>query len=73
MHPPSSADSGLTVAPPTTAICNDPTALTGTVLEIVMAVCRTIVVHREPVGKRITAALRLADDPGGDTAGRRMI
>lgn len=38
-------------------------------LEIVMAVCRTFCVHREPVGKRITAAIELADDPGGDLAG----
>ena len=36
-----------------------------------MAVCRNFVVHREPVGKRITAALMLADDPGGDAAGRQ--
>ncbi|MEU6105020.1 ATP-binding protein [Streptomyces flaveolus] len=30
-------------------------------LEIVMAVCQTFEVHREPVGKRTTAAVRLAD------------
>ncbi|MGW2322398.1 ATP-binding protein [Streptomyces sp. NPDC001680] len=42
-------------------------------LEIVMAVCRSFAVHREPVGKRITAALMLADDPGGDAAGRQMM
>ncbi|MDG9717242.1 ATP-binding protein [Streptomyces sp. DH24] len=40
-------------------------------LEIVMAVCRTFTVSREPVGKRITAAVQLADDPGGDAAGRQ--
>lgn len=34
-------------------------------LEIVMAVCRSFALHREPVGKRITAAVVLADDPGG--------
>ncbi|CAL9340278.1 ATP-binding protein [Streptomyces sp. enrichment culture] len=39
-------------------------------LEIVMAVCRSFEVHREPVGKRIKAAVVLADDPGGDVAGR---
>ncbi|MDH6522591.1 anti-sigma regulatory factor (Ser/Thr protein kinase) [Streptomyces sp. SAI-135] len=39
-------------------------------LEIVMAVCRSIEVHREPVGKRIKAAVVLADDPGGNVAGR---
>lgn len=38
--------------------------------EIVMAVCRSIEVHREPVGKRIKAVVVLADDPGGDVAGR---
>ncbi|MFE6412476.1 ATP-binding protein [Streptomyces sp. NPDC057837] len=39
-------------------------------LEIVMAVCRSIEMHREPVGKRIKAAVVLADDPGGDVTGR---
>ncbi|MGY6021707.1 ATP-binding protein [Streptomyces spinosirectus] len=38
-------------------------------LEIVMAVCRSFQFHREPVGKRISAAVVLADDPGGDIAG----
>ncbi|MGW0212194.1 ATP-binding protein [Streptomyces sp. NPDC003233] len=42
-------------------------------LEIVMAVCRSFAVHREPVGKRITAAVVLADDPGGDLAGRQVL
>ncbi|WP_372478050.1 ATP-binding protein [Streptomyces barringtoniae] len=32
-------------------------------LEIVTAVCRSFEVHREPVGKRITATIDLADDP----------
>ncbi|MEU3369333.1 ATP-binding protein [Streptomyces sp. NPDC006711] len=32
-------------------------------LEIVMAVCRSFEVHREPVGKRIKTAIALADDP----------
>ncbi|MFD4481640.1 MULTISPECIES: ATP-binding protein [unclassified Streptomyces] len=41
-------------------------------LEIVMAVCQSFAVHREPVGKQITAAVVLADDPGGDAAGRQM-
>ncbi|MER0443714.1 ATP-binding protein [Streptomyces sp. Edi4] len=31
-------------------------------LEIVMAVCRSFEVHREPVGKRIKTAIALADD-----------
>ncbi|MFE1754093.1 ATP-binding protein [Streptomyces anandii] len=39
-------------------------------LEIIMAVCQSFEVHREPVGKRIKAAVVLADDPGGDAAGR---
>ncbi|WP_395577000.1 ATP-binding protein [Streptomyces sp. BK79] len=42
-------------------------------LEIVMAVCRTFCVQREPVGKRITAAIELADDPGGNPAGRQPV
>ncbi|MEU6664862.1 ATP-binding protein [Streptomyces sp. NPDC046727] len=41
-------------------------------LEIVMAVCQSFRVYREPVGKRITAAIVLADDPGEDVAGRRL-
>ncbi|MER6473879.1 ATP-binding protein [Streptomyces collinus] len=32
-------------------------------LEIVMAVCRSFEMHREPVGQRILAAVALADDP----------
>ncbi|MFG2432833.1 ATP-binding protein [Streptomyces sp. NPDC048590] len=40
-------------------------------LEIVMAVSRSFSVHREPVGKRITAAVALAEDPVGDIVGRR--
>ncbi|MEU7358606.1 MULTISPECIES: ATP-binding protein [Streptomyces] len=42
-------------------------------LEIVMAVCQGFEVHREPVGKRITASVMLADDPGGDVAGRSPV
>ncbi|MFF5960847.1 ATP-binding protein [Streptomyces luteogriseus] len=42
-------------------------------LEIVMAVSQTFCVHREPVGKRITASVVLADDPGGDAAGHRAL
>jgi hypothetical protein len=29
--------------------------------------------HREPVGKRITATVVLADDPGGAAAGRQVL
>ncbi|MFD6556393.1 ATP-binding protein [Streptomyces sp. NPDC058398] len=42
-------------------------------LELVMAVCQTFCVHREPVGKRITAAVALADDPGSDEASRQAL
>ncbi|MFG2811531.1 ATP-binding protein [Streptomyces massasporeus] len=42
-------------------------------LEIVMAVSQTFCVHREPVGKKITASVVLADDPGGDAAGHQAI
>ncbi|MFJ9119104.1 ATP-binding protein [Streptomyces sp. NPDC102394] len=41
-------------------------------LEIVMALCRSFEMHREPVGKRIMAALVLADDPIGDEAGEQI-
>jgi anti-sigma regulatory factor (Ser/Thr protein kinase) len=42
-------------------------------LEIVMALCRSFEVHREPVGKRIKATVVLTDDPGGDAAGRQVM
>ncbi|MEU7646872.1 ATP-binding protein [Streptomyces huasconensis] len=42
-------------------------------LEIVMAVCRSFEVRREPVGKRITATVVLADDPGNAAAGRQAM
>ncbi|WTF49934.1 ATP-binding protein [Streptomyces sp. NBC_01604] len=35
-------------------------------LEIVIGVCRCFEMRREPVGKRIRAAIVLEDDPGGD-------
>ncbi|MFD8376553.1 ATP-binding protein [Streptomyces sp. NPDC059688] len=38
-------------------------------LEIVMAVCRSFEMHREPVGKRIVAAVALTENPIGDEAG----
>jgi anti-sigma regulatory factor (Ser/Thr protein kinase) len=41
-------------------------------LEIVMAVCQSFEAHREPVGKCIIARVTLADDPGGDVAGRHL-
>ncbi|MFE9925608.1 ATP-binding protein [Streptomyces sp. NPDC005774] len=39
-------------------------------LEIVMAVARSLVVQREPVGKRVTARIALLDDPAGSIAGQ---
>lgn len=39
-------------------------------LEVVIGVCRSFEMRREPVGKRIKAAIVLADDPGGDPASR---
>ncbi|MFI9152550.1 ATP-binding protein [Streptomyces sp. NPDC053367] len=42
-------------------------------LEIVMAVAQGFEVQREPVGKRITARIALADDPGGAICGRRPL
>ncbi|WP_333773478.1 ATP-binding protein [Streptomyces sp. IBSBF 3136] len=39
-------------------------------LEIVMAVAQGFEVQRELVGKRITARIALADDPGGAVSGR---
>lgn len=41
-------------------------------LEIVMAVAQGFEAQREPVGKRITARIALADDPGGAQSGRRL-
>ncbi|MEU7057920.1 ATP-binding protein [Streptomyces sp. NPDC046197] len=41
-------------------------------LEIIMAVCQSFEVRREPVGKRVRAAIVLADDPGGNPAGRLL-
>ncbi|MFF9607726.1 carbonic anhydrase [Streptomyces sp. NPDC014684] len=42
-------------------------------LEIVMAVVQGFDARREPVGKRITARLALADDPGGAITGHRPL
>ncbi|MDT0609251.1 ATP-binding protein [Streptomyces lancefieldiae] len=38
-------------------------------LEIVMALCQSFEVHREPVGKRMRAAVCLADDLNGTVVG----
>ncbi|GGW58628.1 hypothetical protein GCM10010503_39640 [Streptomyces lucensis JCM 4490] len=42
-------------------------------LEIVMAIAQSFEAHREAVGKRITARITLADDPGGVIAGHRPL
>ncbi|MFF1442476.1 ATP-binding protein [Streptomyces sp. NPDC058295] len=39
-------------------------------LEITLAVSQAYEVRREPVGKRVTAVIALADDPAGDVVGR---
>ncbi len=41
-------------------------------LEIVVALCRSFEMRREPVGKRITAAVVLGDDALGDEAGAQV-
>ncbi|MGW5733424.1 MULTISPECIES: ATP-binding protein [Streptomyces] len=51
----------------------DPSRIGQHGLEIVMAACRSFAVTREPVGKRIRAAVVLADDPGGAAAGRQSM
>ncbi|MFE0733925.1 ATP-binding protein [Streptomyces sp. NPDC058855] len=45
----------------------DPTRVGRHGLEIVMALCRSFAIHREPVGKRITATLALTDPLGDET------
>ncbi|MEU0991545.1 ATP-binding protein [Streptomyces sp. NPDC005953] len=51
----------------------DPTRVGQHGLEIVMAVSQSFAIHREPVGKRIAISIVLADDPGGDAAGRQAM
>ncbi|WP_181794016.1 ATP-binding protein [Streptomyces sp. WELS2] len=41
-------------------------------LEITLAVSQSYEVHREPVGKRVTVLIALADDPDGNIAGRNV-
>ncbi|MFF1414052.1 ATP-binding protein [Streptomyces sp. NPDC058289] len=50
----------------------DPSRIGQHGLEIAMAVCRSFEVRREPVGKRVKVTIGLADDPGGDQAGRLL-
>ena len=61
------ADPALPVACPA-----DPGRVGRHGLEIVMAVCRSFEVRREPVGKRVRAEVVLADDPAGHQAGRLL-
>jgi anti-sigma regulatory factor (Ser/Thr protein kinase) len=42
-------------------------------LEIVMAVCRSFSVHREPVGKRISATVALTDEPAAGAPRPRLV
>ncbi|WP_330342694.1 ATP-binding protein [Streptomyces sp. NBC_00557] len=58
-------DSGTAVP---AVLAPDPSRIGQHGLEIVMAVCQSFAVHREPVGKRITATVALADDPGADAS-----
>lgn len=56
---------------PPAILAPDPNRIGQHGLEIVMAVGQSFAVHREPVGKRISTAVVLADDPGGAAAGRQ--
>ncbi|NEB74273.1 ATP-binding protein [Streptomyces sp. SID14478] len=49
----------------------DPTRVGQHGLEIVIAVCQTFTIQREPVGKRVKVSLALADHPDADTADRQ--
>ncbi|MET7451598.1 ATP-binding protein [Streptomyces sp. NPDC005574] len=51
---------------PPTVQAADPSRIGQHGLEIVLALCRSFEVHREPVGKRVVAAIVLADDAVGD-------
>ncbi|CAL9335272.1 hypothetical protein SUDANB6_00154 [Streptomyces sp. enrichment culture] len=52
------------------AAATDPQRVGRHGLEITLAVSQAYEVRREPVGKRVTALIALADDPGGSIAGR---
>lgn len=61
------------MAPPLpAAFASDPGRVGQHGLEIIMAVCESFEVRREPVGKRITVVIVLADDPDGNPAGRLL-
>ncbi|GAA3398565.1 ATP-binding protein [Streptomyces roseoviridis] len=51
----------------------DPSRIGQHGLEIVMAVGQSFAIRREPVGKRISTTIMLADDPGGDLVGHRRL
>lgn len=55
---------------PPTILPPDPARVGQHGLEIIMAAALTFQIHREPVGKRITASIMLADDKDADVAGR---
>ncbi|MFC9343688.1 ATP-binding protein [Streptomyces sp. NPDC057020] len=57
---------------PPAILAPDPARIGQHGLEIVMAVSQSFAVHREEMGKRITTAITLADDPDGDPAGRQL-
>ncbi|MEW2084794.1 ATP-binding protein [Streptomyces sp. NPDC005283] len=57
---------------PPAILAPDPIRIGQHGLEIVMAVGQSFAVHREPIGKRITTAILLADNPDGDLTGRRL-
>jgi hypothetical protein len=59
-------DSGTAVS---AVLAPDPSRIGRHGLEIVMAVCQSFAVRQEPVGKRITATVTRADDPGADAVG----
>ncbi|MDN0199124.1 ATP-binding protein [Streptomyces sp. S.PNR 29] len=58
---------------PPAVMAPDPSRIGQHGLEIVMAVCESFAVHREPVGKRVTAAVTLADGPDEDASGHRLM
>ncbi|MFH9609468.1 ATP-binding protein [Streptomyces sp. NPDC017448] len=47
----------------------DPSRIGRHGLELVLMVCQSFTVHREPVGKRVRVRISLHDDPSGDPAG----
>ncbi|MFF9819608.1 hypothetical protein [Streptomyces sp. NPDC014006] len=49
-----------------------PALAVSTPLLVVMALCRSFEMHREPVAKRIVAAVVLADDPVGGEVGDQV-